>query len=72
MNTTESSRGPKGPNWAVRIVVTLLVIGGFAYGLMWFVESSRLSDRVNELIAQTKQQVYQPMLQGRPAVHDWL
>ena len=56
----------------MRIVVTLVAIGGFAYGLIWFVESSRLSDRVNELIIQTEQQVYRPMLEGSPTVNEWL
>ncbi len=72
MTTTESPQGPKGPNWAVRIVVTLVAIGGFSFGLMWFVESSRVSEQVNELIAETQTQVYKPMVEGWPTVEEWL
>ncbi len=71
MNDTEP-QGPAGPNWVVRIVVGIAIVGGLAWGGVWFVESSRLSDQVNDLIARTHDEVYTPMLEGAPSVADWL
>lgn len=72
VNTTDSSQRPGGANWVVRIALVLVVGGIAVYGGYWFVESSRLSDRVNEIIASTHDDIYTTMLDSEPSISGWL
>ena len=51
MNNIETTEPPK-PNWIVRITLVLVVAGGLVYGSLWFMESSRLSERQAEFLTE--------------------